>query len=46
MKTTVEGDTNGDGHFLTAAPQRFADQQHTSPEKSWLIWANRPYVCK
>ena len=42
---TVEGDTNGDGHFLTAAPQRFVDSTTYEPQqKSWLIWANRPYT--
>ena len=42
---TVEGDTNGDGHFLTAAPQRFVDPITYEPQqKSWLVWANRPFT--
>ena len=42
---TVEGDTNGDGHFLTAAPQRFVDSTTYEPQqKSWLVWPNRPFT--
>ena len=42
---TVEGDTNGDSYFLTAAPQRFVDPTTYEPEqKSWLVWANRPFT--
>ena len=42
---SIDGDNNGDGYFLTAAPQRFVDSTTYEPEKkSWLVWANRPFT--
>ena len=36
---SIDGDNNGDGYFLTAAPQRFVNSATYEPEKkSWLVW--------